>query len=457
MRRSLLAALASLFIALLALQPTAKAEAPNYVSVTGSGSTWSQVALDQWSRDVRRNGIVVNYTGNGSSAGRAEFRQGLTDFGVSEIPFQSHPTDGSAKEDPTRPFSYLPVVAGGTSFMYHLTQNGKRITGLRLSGETVAKIFTGQITNWSDAAITADMGGVKMPNRKITPVVRSDGSGTSAQFTLWLSKQYPGIWKHGMTSFFPSVRGAKAQNGSNGVSGYIAASYGDGAIGYVEYAYALNAGYPAAKVLNNSGYYVLPTASNVAVGLTKAQINTTPGPDFLTQILDGVYNNGDKRTYPLSSYSYMIVPRDKVSGSFNNEKGKTLSTFINYFLCGGQQKAPLLGYSPLPKNLVLAAYDQVEKIPGHIALPPRNGSFLDGCNNPTFKGGRNTLLDNAPYPPACDKKGSKPCAGGGVDTAQNGPTASTGPSAGPSGGPAGPGTGANAGGPGAPRSPNPSR
>src|SRR5512139_708038 len=332
MRRVLLAALLTPLITLVVGTPPqvaradmpggdARSAAESYVPVTGSGSTWSQVALDQWSRDIRRNGIVVNYTGNGSTAGRQEFRQGLTDFGVSEIPFQSKPEDGSAPEVSNRPYSYLPVVAGGTSFMYHLTRNGKRITGLRLSGETIAKIFTGRIKDWSDPAITADMGGVPLPKKRITPVVRSDGSGTSAQFTLWLSKQYPGIWKHGMTSFFPSVPGAKAQNGSNGVSGYISASYGEGSIGYVEYAYALNAGFPAAKVLNKGGYYVLPTASNVGVGLTKAQIDTRPGPNYLTQILDGVYNNTDKRAYPLSSYSYMIVPRDKPSGSFTTDKG----------------------------------------------------------------------------------------------------------------------------------------
>lgn len=416
MRRALLLALA---LVLLSAPPLSAAE--TYVPVTGSGSSWSAVALDQWARDVKKNGIQINYSGTGSTAGRSDFRQGLTDFGVSEIPFQLKPEDGSAPETTTRPYAYMPIVAGGTSFMYHLTRNGKRLTNLRLSGETIAKIFTGKITKWNDPAITKDMGGVALPDKKITPVTRSDGSGTTAQFTLWMDDQYPDLWrpffkKRGLTSFYPSFPGAKAQNGSNGVANYVAASYGDGAIGYVEYAYALNAGYPAVKLKNKSGYYVLPTASNVAVALTKASINSD-----LTQNLEGVYNHPDKRAYPMSSYSYMILPTS-AQAPFNKDKGKTLSTFINYFLCEGQRKAPELGYSPLPKNLVQAAYDQVEKIPGHIELGARDGKFLDQCNNPTFEGGRNVLLETAPQPPECDKEGKTPCG-------ETGATTTTGPSA----------------------------
>jgi phosphate transport system substrate-binding protein len=445
MRRSRLVALAvALTLPLLAgLQSVpasgAAAAADTYASISGSGSTWSQVALDQWSKDVKQNGITVNYNGTGSSAGRSDFAQGVTDFGVSEIPFQSHPEDHSTPEDPRRPFSYMPIVAGGTSFMYHLTQNGKRVDNLRLSGDTIAKIFTGQIKNWNDPAITKDMGGVAMPSKKITPVLRSDGSGTTAQFTLWMSKEYPSIWqgfshKTGLTSYYPNVPGGKAQNGSNGVANYVSASYGDGAIGYVEYAYALNAGYPAVKVLNKSGYYVLPTASNVGVALLQAQIDQQSGANYLTQILDGVYAASDKRAYPLSSYSYMIVQRDKATGIFNAAKGKTLSTFINYFLCSGQQKAPELGYSPLPKNLVVAALQQVAHIPGHINVSTSD-AYLQTCNNPTFKGGKNTLIDTAPFPQACDKAGSVPCGstsgGAGGNTNKGNQTAN--PTANPSG------------------------
>jgi phosphate ABC transporter phosphate-binding protein len=420
----------ALLLALLLVLVNARpAAAEQYVPITGSGSTWSQVAIDQWSKDVKKNGITVNYSGTGSSQGRTDFRMAQTDFGVSEIPFQLHPEDNSAPEVSTRPYAYMPIVAGGTSFMYHLTQNGKQVTGLRLSGETISKIFTGKITNWSDPAITKDMKGVALPNKKITPVVRSDGSGTTAQFSLWMDTQYPDLWrpffkKRGLTSFYPPLTGGKAQNGSNGVAGYVAASYGEGAIGYVEYAYALGAHFPVVKVLNKAGYYTLPTASNVGVALTKAGINAD-----LTQDLTGVYNNPDKRTYPLSSYSYMIIPTSKAA-PFNEAKGKTLSTFVNYFLCTGQAKAPELGYSPLPKNLVQAAYAQLERIPGHIPLGSVDGAFLEQCHNPTFEGGKNVLLANAPQPQECDKEGQTPC-GETAPTPTSSATAAA-PGAGPS-------------------------
>src|SRR5205085_11927321 len=118
----------------------------------------------------------------------------------------------------------------------------------------------------------------------------------------------------------------------------------------------------------------------VAVGLLKAQINNdASSPNYLTQILDGVYDNTDKRAYPLSSYSYMVVPRE-TSGAFNTSKGKTLGAFAYYFLCEGQQQAKVLGYSPLPVNLVKAGIEQVKKIPG-VSVESVD---ISKCRNPTF-------------------------------------------------------------------------
>jgi phosphate transport system substrate-binding protein len=128
------------------------AQAETYFPITGSGSTWSQNALDQWRRNVYSNyGITVNYTGVGSSAGRRDFISKTVDFAVSEIPFQSKPEDGSQPEEPLSKYAYMPIVAGGTSFMYNLKIGGKRVTNLRLSGENVTKIFSGVIVNWNDS------------------------------------------------------------------------------------------------------------------------------------------------------------------------------------------------------------------------------------------------------------------------------------------------------------------
>jgi phosphate transport system substrate-binding protein len=414
----------SLFVGAAATAAPQPAAAVTYAPISGSGSTWSQNALDQWRRNVATNySMTINYNGQGSSAGRRDFVQGTVDFAVSEIPFQSKPEDGSAPEKPANGFAYMPIVAGGTAFMYNLKIGGKLVTNLRLSGETITKIFTGVITNWNDPVIKADNPGLAMPTKPIVPVVRSDGSGSTAQFTLWMSKQHSALWNNfcksvqrpvpcGLTSQYPTFGNAKAQNGSLGVAGYVNQDYAEGAITYVEYSYALKSGFPVAKVLNSSGYYVEPTAPSVAVALLQAKINDDPSsPDYLTQILDGVYNNADKRTYPLSSYSYMIVPTT-VAGIFTAAKGNTLGNFARYMLCDGQDQAADLGYSPLPMNLVLAGFTQIARIPGAGTADINP----DSCKNPTFKKGdspaNNQLALSAPQPDACDKKGPEQCATG---------------------------------------------
>jgi len=430
-RKTLLAvvSLSLLTLSALAGGSATTAHADTYFPITGTGSTWSQNALDQWRANVAKNyGMQVNYSGTGSSQGRRDFIAGTVDFAISEIPFQAKPEDGSPPESPSVDYAYLPIVAGGTSFMYNLKINGKRVTNLRLSGANIAKIFTGAITNWNDPALQKDNPGLAMPNKTIVPVIRSDGSGTSAQFTLWMSKQFPSIWKTGMTSMFPSFGNAKAQKGSDGVAGYVSQNYGEGAITYVEYSYAKKSGYPVAKVLNAAGYYVEPTAYSVAVALTQARINTDKGSAaYLTQILDGVYNASDSRAYPVSSYSYLIVPTEVKSGSiFNTNKGATLAAFTRYMLCEGQQQAATLGYSPLPMNLVQAGSDQITRIPGS------GGTGIDTskCNNPTFKAGdsptKNQLAKIAPYPAACDKEGANQCTTGTGGAGQDTPTTGSG-------------------------------
>jgi hypothetical protein len=150
----------------------------------------------------------------------------------------------------------------------------------------------------------------------------------------------------------------------------------------------------------------------VAIALQKAVIDEDPNSvTFLMQNLDAVYSYTDPRTYPLSSYSYLIVPRDtraRPGGgvalgpppAFNNDKGRTLTTWLNYVLCGAQQSAGRLGYSPLPKNLVVGGFDQEGHIPGHVTVPDSNQ--LMGCNNPTYSNGVNHLIVDAAQPSPCD-------------------------------------------------------
>ncbi len=415
-----------------------------YTQIEGSGSTWSQGIVSQWIADVDANGMKITYNGAGSSQGRKDFASNVTDFGITEIPYQGKDEFGAVDTAGNREFAYMPIVAGGTAFTYQVQVGGKPVKDLRLSGDTIAKIFTNKITNWNDPAITKDNNGRKLPSLTIVPVVRSDGSGTTAQFTAWLDKQFPTIWqpyfgKTGLTSYYPKKSGSKmiGAAGSDQVMNTIASRSGNGTIGYVEYSYPVNKKYPVVKLLNKAGYFVEPTQYNVAVALTKAKINNDPSSQsYLTSILDGVYTSTDPRAYPLSSYSYMLLPTGAKDQRMTTSKRQTLSDFMFYSLCQGQSKAGPYGYSPLPLNLVQAGFDQLKKLA--VADPAVDVTNRDvtKCNNPTFVAGdlsKNKLAQIAPQPPACDKVGAGPC-GTVTGTAPTTPEAAAKPAAAAAGG-----------------------
>jgi ABC-type phosphate transport system substrate-binding protein len=362
-----------------------------FTPLTGYGGSWAAPAIDRWSENVSSRGIVVNFVPDGDAAGREEFILDQADFGASDIPFLATPDpfQGGIEHVPWA-YSYIPVVAGGVAFPYNLVVAGKKITNLRLSGATITKIFTGQITNWDNKNITRDYGR-QLPSIPITVVVHAESSGESYQLSRWMWREYTAQWQKfctrsggparhcGPTEFYPvsALPDGVTLNGSELVADYIASTAG--AIGYDEYAYALGSSLPVAKVRNAAGRYTLPTPSNVTISLEKATINQNPREvTFLIQNLDRVYTDTNPRAYPLSSYSYLIIPRDKrvINGTtygpppiFNDAKGKTLTTWLRYALCAGQRTAGHLGYAPLPASLIKAAFTQLSHVPGHISPP----------------------------------------------------------------------------------------
>ncbi len=357
----------------------AQADGP---TVTGAGSTWSQIAVDQWRADAAKFGLSVNYQGVGSSAGRQFYLIDQVDFAVSEIPFLPDELEKLRSKD--KSFQYSPIVAGGTSMMYNLRDvQGQAIKTLRLSTETISLIFTGGIENWSDPKIKADNPNLRLPDQAIIPVIRSDGSGTSAQFSAFIDSVESSIWDSFAaannippepTSYWPNFSGSVSQKGSDGVANYVANdSTGVGSIGYVEAGYAFQRGRPVASIKNVSGAYTQPTARNVAIALTQAELNSDR-----TQNLSRVYVYNHPDTYPISSYSYLISE----TKGFDPAKGAVLGRFMIYMACEGQQSAEILGYSPLPPNLVEAVFDAVRNIPGAPAPPP-----IKECNNPTISAG----------------------------------------------------------------------
>jgi hypothetical protein len=210
---------------------------------------------------------------------------------------------------------------------------------------------------------------------------------------------------------------------------FVASSAANGAIGYDEYSYALAKDYPVVQVENKAGYFQLPTQYNVAVGLTKATINTDKkSPNYLLQQLHGVYTNSDARAYPLSSYSYMIIPTGAGDKRMTTAKRQTIADYLFYSICTGQKEMGPIGYSPLPVNLVSAGFQQLALLKSADSGVNLTNRAVSACNNPTFIAGqpnRNYLAEIAPAPRACDKAGAGPCTTQASSGQNNPPTPGT--------------------------------
>jgi phosphate transport system substrate-binding protein len=418
--RSTRALLGTLLFSAAALVGAVPASAgASHAQIAGSGSSWSSNAVNQWVADVQPNGLQVVFTASGSAIGRKDYANKTTDFAVSDIGFQGEDKlTGESDTSQGRNYVYLPIVAGGTAFPYQLKVGGKLVRNLRLSGTTVAKIFTNQITNWNDPAVAADNNGRAFPSKPIIPVVHSEGSGSSAQLTKYFDDVYPSLWrpffgKSGFTEYFPHKGGSIAQNGSDGVMNYVASDAADGAIGYDEYSYALGKNFPVAKLQNSNGFFTLPTQYNVAVALTDAHINSDKtSPNYLLQDLHDVYRKKDDRAYALSSYSYMIIPTASNDSRMVTAKRQTLADYLYYSICEGQKEVGPIGSSPLPIHLAQSSFEQISKLKSADPNVDLNKRNISTCGNPTFVAGqpsRNYLAEIAPQPAACDKTGAGPC------------------------------------------------
>ena len=431
MRRAFLFALLSAVLVVLpavTFPPPLASAADAHALIQGSGSSWAANAVNQWVADVKSQGLQVVFTPNGSAQGRKDFGYRTNDFAVSEIGFQGRdPLTGESDSAQGRGYAYLPLVAGGTAFPYQIRVRGQLVRNLRLSGETLTKIFTNRITNWDDPEITADNNGHALPDLAIIPVVHSEGAGASEMLTKYFATRYASLWtsfagSDTWTEYFPRQGNEIAQNGSDGVMNFVTSAAANGAIGYDEYSYPLADDYPSAKIENAAGYYTLPTQYNVAVALTQAIINyDKSSPNYLLQDLSKVYGYTDPRTYVLSSYVYVILPTGASDQRMTTAKRQTLADFLYYSVCSGQHEIGPIGYSPLPINLVQAGFQQIALLKTADPGVDLNERDVSTCNNPTFIPGqptRNYLAQIAPSPAPCDHVGDGPC--GDDDTSRGG-------------------------------------
>jgi phosphate transport system substrate-binding protein len=311
-------------------------------TLNGSGSTF-QTVFQQSAIAAFRSvdaGITVNYGSGGSGKGRTDLASGVVNFAGSDSPIPAAETANFKGKT----VLYFPVIIGPITMAYNLSG----VSNLKLDPTTIAKIFQGQIKTWNDPAIKADNPGVSLPSTPITIAVRSDSSGTTQNFTLFLKDAVPSVWKLGSSSTikFPST--ARAGMGNPGVAQIVKST--SGAIGYVDYATAKASALTFASVKNSSGAYIAPSptsASAAADGATVAS-NLT----FAAAWAPGA------SSYPITYQSWDLVYAQQP----NATDAALLKAYLGYLLGAGQQLLGNLGYAPLPSSLDQKAVAQLSQI-----------------------------------------------------------------------------------------------
>ena len=322
MKKTLIAA------ALLAVAGVGSARA-DALLVTGAGATFPYPLYSKWFSDYNKlkPDVRFNYQSIGSGGGIQQITQRTVDFGASDAPM----TNEEMAKAPG--IQHIPTVLGAVVVTYQAP-----VAELRLTPETLAGLFLGEITNWNDPRLAKDNPGVKLPDAPVTIIHRSDGSGTTAIFTDYLSKVSPS-WKAkvgaGKSVKWPAGLGAK---GNEGVTGLVKQT--PGAIGYVELAYANQNKLSMATLRNHDGHFVRPTLE----GTSAAAAGVEMPADYRVSITDA----SGKDAYPIASFTYLLVYRDQQ----DKAKGEALAHFLWWAIHEGQQTAPSLDYAPLPKAVV---------------------------------------------------------------------------------------------------------
>jgi phosphate transport system substrate-binding protein len=303
-------------------------------TLNGAGSTFAAPIYQQVGADLKGQGLTINYQGVGSGAGVSQFAAGTVDFAGSDPALADADKASIKKGTPIQ----IPFALGAITASYNLS--GVK-SGLKLDGATLAKIYLGKITSWDDAAIKAQNPALTIPSTKITVVHRSDSSGTTKGFTQFLANYSP-EWKSGpgvdKDIKWPVGTGAK---GNDGVAAAVKQT--DGAIGYVEQAYALQNGFTFADVKNKSGKYVAPTLESTSAA--------ADGIDIPADLGVSTIDAPGATAYPIVSQTFAISYADPCKAGLDKNKATGLKTFFSYLLGAGQDTIKKLSYAPIPDAL----------------------------------------------------------------------------------------------------------
>jgi phosphate transport system substrate-binding protein len=300
-------------------------------SLTGAGSTFVAPLVASWVTPVQQQlGIQLNYNGIGSGGGVSAITHGQVDFGTSDAPLsQFSPTCTTCVQ--------IPWALAATGIMYYLPN----FPNLKMTGPVLAKIYMGKITSWNDPAIKKLNKGKNLPSMSITVVHRSDSSGTTFNFTDYLSS-VSHAWKSqvgtGTAVQWPTGEGEK---GSSGVAGAVRST--PGAIGYADVYYAEHNKLGLFRMQNRFGNFVQARASSIKAA---AALQPHPNKDGSISIVSPPANRKYRNAYPICTYTYVDVQKSSGANAAN------LRTLLNWAVTKGQSYGPPLIFEPLPKPVV---------------------------------------------------------------------------------------------------------
>jgi phosphate transport system substrate-binding protein len=312
------------------------------VALNGSGSTFmkafQEISIEAF---VKVNPTIkINYGGGGSGKGRQDLADQVVDFAGSDAPYK----DADLAKNKGGEVLYFPVVLGAVTVSYNLDDVDK----LKLSPDTIAKIFQREIKKWDDAAIAAENPGVKLPSLDIVVAHRSDGSGTTDIFTRFLDGAAPGVWKLKYGSTVEWSADTQAGQGNAGVSQIVKST--KGAIGYVDLSDAKASGQKYASVKNQAGVYVEPNSASVSAAGAGVEVK-----DNLTF---SSVNSKSEAAYPISGQAWVIVYAKQT----DKAKAEALKAYLKYMLTDGQAALEEIDFAPLPKDLQERALAQLDKL-----------------------------------------------------------------------------------------------
>lgn len=312
------------------------------IDLNGAGATFPAPIYSKWfSQYEKENGIKVNYQAIGSGGGIRQFTAGVVDFGASDA-FMSNKEIEAAGGD----VIHIPTVMGSVALVYNLPG----VTGLKLDSQALAGIYLGEIKNWNDPKLAELNPGKNLPDKEITTVHRSDGSGTTNIFTSYLSKistKWAANVGADKSVAWPVGVGGK---GNFGVAGVV--SQVPGSIGYVELAYAVENNLSYASLKNRAGKFVDPSiaATSAAAEGGLAKIPS----DFRVDMT----NMGGANSYPIVGMTWLLVHKNQK----NEEKGMAMKSMLTWCMDQGQQYASSLYYAPLPEKLISKVKSRIDEI-----------------------------------------------------------------------------------------------